>query len=480
MWSSTSTAGASAGTGGHRRSKRLCEAAGSNSTRTITRAIAAAADPPGLLINASAVGYYGDRGDEELDESSPRRNRLPCRPLAGLGVGRPRSGIGQDTRRAPAPRDGRGCGRRSRQDAVTVQARPRRSDGQRGSQFWPWVAIDDVLGAIDLAIENPPLSGPVNVVAPQETRCAEFRPNPGSGTGTPRVHAGCRHSPARSRSGRNGRRAFAFLTKSSAEGPGRCGLQIQNPNPGPGHPTRHQLTRSKARKLRFIRRNEGLSNFSARSRTRNSAAAAGNIDSKQRQKALFSDCGSDQLLWRPGHSHLRVVIVGSSRWSADVKGKPGEPGASHPGHRLPHRLLAIGHERPGGAHVQSHQQHQPRCPSKALEAAGMAINLVMRVPAPLKSIADQEIRSASWVPANLAEGHGRVGRARSKHWRIAYASAKEVDSHLTLLAHAGAISRNGASEATHAFDEVRAIDVALAQSKILTGNPRTSRPGRGR
>jgi four helix bundle protein len=70
---------------------------------------------------------------------------------------------------------------------------------------------------------------------------------------------------------------------------------------------------------------------------------------------------------------------------------------------------------------------------KALEAAGIAITLVMRVPAPLKSIADQVIRSASSVPANLAEVHGRVGRDRTHFWRIAYASAKEVDSHLRLL-----------------------------------------------
>ncbi len=95
--------------------------------------------------------------------------------------------------------------------------------------------------------------------------------------------------------------------------------------------------------------------------------------------------------------------------------------------------------------------------SKALEAAGIAIKLVMTVPSPLKSIADQVIRSASSVPANLAEGHGRFGRDRLNHWRIAYASAKEVDSHLKLLAHAGAISPNGAGEAMKAFDQVRAM-----------------------
>ena len=94
---------------------------------------------------------------------------------------------------------------------------------------------------------------------------------------------------------------------------------------------------------------------------------------------------------------------------------------------------------------------------KALEAAGMAIRLVMRVPAPLKSIADQAIRSASSVPANIAEGHGRIGRDRSNHWRIAYASAKEVECHLRLLVHAGAISRTGARDAMKVFDQVRAM-----------------------
>ncbi|MCK5378410.1 MAG: four helix bundle protein [Acidobacteria bacterium] len=95
--------------------------------------------------------------------------------------------------------------------------------------------------------------------------------------------------------------------------------------------------------------------------------------------------------------------------------------------------------------------------SKALEAAGMSITLVTRVPAPLKSIADQVIRSASSVPANLAEGHGRSGRDRMYHWRIAYASAKEVDSHLRLLAQAGAIDKTRTHTALGLFDEVRAM-----------------------
>jgi len=94
---------------------------------------------------------------------------------------------------------------------------------------------------------------------------------------------------------------------------------------------------------------------------------------------------------------------------------------------------------------------------KALEAAGIAISLVMRVPAPLKSLADQVIRSASSVPANLSEGHGRSGRDRMYHWRIAYGSAKEVDTHLRLLAGANAIDSERATTALHLFDEVRAI-----------------------
>ena len=94
---------------------------------------------------------------------------------------------------------------------------------------------------------------------------------------------------------------------------------------------------------------------------------------------------------------------------------------------------------------------------KAIEAAGQTIRLVKRTPAPLKSLADQAIRSASSVPANLAEGHGRSGRDRLHHWRIAYASAKEVDCHLRLLVHAGAVDSSRVLSSLKLFDEVRAM-----------------------
>ena len=94
---------------------------------------------------------------------------------------------------------------------------------------------------------------------------------------------------------------------------------------------------------------------------------------------------------------------------------------------------------------------------RAIEAAGEAISLVRQVPAPLKNLADQVIRSASSVPANIAEGHGRTGRDRLHHWRIADGSAKEVDGHLRLLIHAGAIDSTRAGAWQQLFDEVRAM-----------------------
>jgi len=93
----------------------------------------------------------------------------------------------------------------------------------------------------------------------------------------------------------------------------------------------------------------------------------------------------------------------------------------------------------------------------AVEAAGTAIGLALGLPAPLRSLGDQLIRSASSVAANLAEGSGRTGRDRLHHWRIAYGSALEADVHLRLLLGAGAFDPQRAEETIDGFDRVRAI-----------------------
>jgi four helix bundle protein len=95
--------------------------------------------------------------------------------------------------------------------------------------------------------------------------------------------------------------------------------------------------------------------------------------------------------------------------------------------------------------------------SKALEAAGLTLALARRVQAPFRSLADQVIRAATSVPANLCEGHGRVGRDRFNHWRIAYGSAKEVDTFLRLLANAGVFDRAQTNVVLELFDQVRAM-----------------------
>ena len=104
---------------------------------------------------------------------------------------------------------------------------------------------------------------------------------------------------------------------------------------------------------------------------------------------------------------------------------------------------------------------------KALEAAAITLKLVSRVPLPFKPIADQAIRSAASVPANLTEGQGRRGRDRLHHWRIAYGSALEIDTHLRLLLHATAVDAEHAAQALSLFDKVRAMTWRLLHPKTV-------------
>lgn len=144
-----------------------------DSTNTIAAAIAACEEPPGLLINASAVGYYGDRGDEVLDEGSAPGTGF----LADLARDWERAALAaaSDRTRVVLLRLGMVV---ADGGALEKMLTPFKLGlgGPIGSgrQFWPWVGLADVLGVIRFALENASISGALNVVAPQETRCADF------------------------------------------------------------------------------------------------------------------------------------------------------------------------------------------------------------------------------------------------------------------------------------------------------------------
>ena len=149
------------------RSSRL------RSTETLTRAIAASSSPPKLLINASAVGYYGDRGDEILDESSPPGDGF----LAHLARDWEQAALAarSDRTRVVLLRLGMVIGRGGALEKMLLPFRL--GLGGRigsGDQWWPWIAMEDVIGVVRFALEQPEVAGPLNLASSDEVRCRDF------------------------------------------------------------------------------------------------------------------------------------------------------------------------------------------------------------------------------------------------------------------------------------------------------------------
>jgi len=143
-------------------------------TRNLAEALAAAPQPPRLLISASAIGYYGDRGDETLREDSPSGSGfLPevCREWEAASEPAAQAGI-----RTVQMRFGLVLSRSG--GALQKMLPPFRmgvgGNMGNGRQWWSWVDIDDLVGAIQQVIKTDRLRGPVNVVAPSPVRNAEF------------------------------------------------------------------------------------------------------------------------------------------------------------------------------------------------------------------------------------------------------------------------------------------------------------------
>jgi hypothetical protein len=148
----------------------------SNSRIQGTRSLIAALrqNPPAVLVSASAVGYYGSRGDEILTEDSP-----PASDFLGklaLDWEQEAHAAEQFGVRVVTPRIGVVLGRGG--GALAQMLLPfRLAVGGRlgtGEQWMSWIALDDLVSLIEFAIEDAALSGPVNAVAPNPVTNAVF------------------------------------------------------------------------------------------------------------------------------------------------------------------------------------------------------------------------------------------------------------------------------------------------------------------
>jgi uncharacterized protein (TIGR01777 family) len=143
-------------------------------TRLIAERLAALGTPPPLLLNASAIGFYGDRGDELLNESSAAGDGFLaslCRDWEAATEPAREAGI-----RVVKLRIGVVLSRQG--GALKKMLLPFKLGlgGPLGSgrQYVSWIALDDLVRAILFILETPGVEGAVNGVAPSPVRNSEF------------------------------------------------------------------------------------------------------------------------------------------------------------------------------------------------------------------------------------------------------------------------------------------------------------------
>jgi uncharacterized protein (TIGR01777 family) len=145
-----------------------------DSTRAVVAGLAASGRTGLTLVNASAVGYYGDRGEETvMEESPPGRGFLPDLCAAWEAEARKAESAGV---RVALPRIGMVLGEGG--GALQKMAAPYRfgAGGPLGSgrQWISWIHRDDVVGMLLWALESPAVRGPVNLTAPEPVTMREF------------------------------------------------------------------------------------------------------------------------------------------------------------------------------------------------------------------------------------------------------------------------------------------------------------------
>lgn len=137
-----------------------------DSTELLAQHFSKVSPPPKLFINASAIGYYGDRGGQKLDESSPAGKDFVSQ-LASQWEKSSQT-ITQAGTRLVNLRTGLVLSKNGGALAKMLPPFKVGLGGKIGSgqQIMSWIDLDDMLNAILFIINNPQIQGPVNMVSP--------------------------------------------------------------------------------------------------------------------------------------------------------------------------------------------------------------------------------------------------------------------------------------------------------------------------
>jgi uncharacterized protein len=135
-------------------------------TDLLARTLAGLDRPPAVLLCGSAIGYYGDTGDEDVTEASPPGDDFFARlAVEWEAAAQPavEAGIRTVWLRTAMVLSGRGGSLKRMLPFFRLGVGGRLGSGR---QWWSWISIDDEVGAIRFLMDRDDLAGPVNLAAP--------------------------------------------------------------------------------------------------------------------------------------------------------------------------------------------------------------------------------------------------------------------------------------------------------------------------
>jgi uncharacterized protein len=143
-------------------------------TRLLSEALVHLPDPPGTLVCASATGFYGSRGDERLDETSPAGSGFLaelCQAWEAATAPAAERGIRVVHLRLGPVLTPRGGALAAMLPAFRLGLGARLGSGR---QYVSWITLDDLLPVVEHTLNTQTLRGPVNAVSPGAVTNANF------------------------------------------------------------------------------------------------------------------------------------------------------------------------------------------------------------------------------------------------------------------------------------------------------------------